>query len=94
MTFALKTTPQNVLDVSPQHKKLNVLIDQIGQQKQLLLAWQHAKDEIRAYSQKDLMPAYRELYSTLYEQMQTLWNSLSLYDWLCFNNPLIWCLNR
>lgn len=80
MTFALKTTPQNVLDVSPQHKKLNVLIDQIGQQKQLLLAWQHAKDEIRAYSQKDLMPAYRELYSTLYEQMQTLWNSLSLYD--------------
>ena len=26
------------------------------------------------------MPAYRELYSTLYEQMQTLWNSLSCYD--------------
>mgnify|MGYP000928051607 CR=1 FL=1 len=80
MTFELKTTPQTVLEVSPQHKKLNVLIDQIEQQKRLLLAWQNAKDQIRAYSQKALMPAYRELYRTLYEQMQTLWNSLSCYD--------------
>lgn len=80
MSFALKTKPQTVLEVSPQHKKLNVLIDQIEQQKRLLAAWQHAKDDIRAYSQKALMPAYRELYSTLYEQMQTLWNSLSLYS--------------
>ena len=80
MSFELKTTPQTVLEVSPQHKKLNVLIDQIEQQKRLLAAWQHAKDDIRAYSQKALMPAYRELYSTLYEQMQTLWNSLSLYS--------------
>ena len=79
MSFALKTTPQMVLEVSPQHQKLNRLIDEIEQQKQLLLAWQHAKDEIRAYSQKALMPAYRDLYSTLYEQMQTLWNSLNLY---------------
>ena len=79
MSFALKTTPQTVLEVSPQHQKLNRLIDEIEQQKQLLLAWQHAKDEIRAYSQKALMPAYRELYSTLCEQMQRLWNSLSLY---------------
>ena len=80
MSFALKTTPQTVLEVSPQHQKLNRLIDEIEQQKQLLLAWQHAKDEIRAYSQKALMPAYRDLYSTLYEQMQTLWNGLSFYD--------------
>ncbi len=79
MSFELKTTPHTVLEVSPQHKKLNVLIDQIEQQKRLLTAWQNAKDEIRAYSQKALMPAYRELYSTLYEQMQTLWNSLNLY---------------
>lgn len=79
MSFALKTKPQTVLEVSPQHQKLNRLIDEIEQQKQLLLAWQNAKDEIRAYSQKALMPAYRDLYSTLYEQMQTLWNSLSLY---------------
>lgn len=80
MPFALKTTPNMVLEVSPQHQKLNRLIDEIEQQKQLLLAWQHAQDDIRAYSQKALMPAYRELYSTLYEQMQTLWNSLSCYD--------------
>lgn len=79
MSFALKTTPQTILDVSPQHKKLNVLIDQIEQQKRLLLAWQQAQDEIRAYSQKALMPAYRDLYTTLYDQMQTLWNSLNLY---------------
>lgn len=79
MTFALSATPQTVLEVTPQHKKLNVLIEQIEQQKRLLLAWQNAKDEIRAYSQKALMPAYRELYRTLYEQMQTLWNSLSHY---------------
>lgn len=79
MSFALKTTPQTVLEVSPQHQKLNRLIDEIEQQKQLLLAWQHAKDDIRAYSQKALMPAYRDLYSMLYEQMQTLWNSLNLY---------------
>lgn len=69
-----------VLEVSPQHQKLNRLIDEIQQQKQLMLAWQNAKDEIRAYSQKALIPTYRELYSTLYEQMQTLWNSLSCYD--------------
>lgn len=69
-----------VLEVSPQHQKLNRLIDEIEQQKQLLLAWQNAKDEIRTYSQKALIPTYRELYSTLYEQMQTLWNSLSDYD--------------
>lgn len=80
MSFALKTKPQTVLEVSPQHQKLNRLIDEIEQQKQLLLAWQHAKDDIRAYSQKALMPAYRDLYSTLYEQMQTLWNGLSFYD--------------
>jgi hypothetical protein len=79
MSFALKTTAQTVLEVSPQHKKLNILIDEIEQQKRLLLAWQNAKDEIRAYSQKALMPAYRDLYNTLYEQMQTLWNSLNLY---------------
>ncbi|WP_168379263.1 molecular chaperone DnaJ [Acinetobacter cumulans] len=80
MSFELKPTHQTVLEVSPQHKKLNRLIDDIEQQKRLLAAWQNAKDEIRAYSQKALMPAYRELYSTLYEQMQTLWNSLSCYD--------------
>ncbi|MGE4314811.1 molecular chaperone DnaJ [Acinetobacter sp.] len=80
MSFELKTTPQTGLEIAPQHPKLNRLIDEIEQQKALLLAWQNAKDEIRAYSQKALMPAYRDLYATLYEQMQTLWNSLSCYD--------------
>jgi hypothetical protein len=79
MSFALKTTAPTVLEVSPQHKKLDRLIDEIEQRKLLLAAWQQAQDEIRAYSQKALMPAYRDLYITLYEQMQTLWNSLNLY---------------
>lgn len=79
MSFDLKTTIQPNIERSTPEKKLNRLIDEIEQQKRLLAAWQNVKDEIRAYSQKALMPAYRELYSTLYEQMQTLWNSLSQY---------------
>jgi hypothetical protein len=79
MSLLPKTTAQTVLQVSPQHQKLNRLIDEIEQQKLLLVVWQQAQDEIRAYSQKALMPAYAELYSTLYEQMQMLWNSLTLY---------------
>lgn len=89
MPFALKTMPNMVLEVSPQHQKLNRLIDEIEQQKQLLLAWQHAQDDIRAYSQKALMPAYRELYSTLYEQMKTLWNGLSSYSFTKSNTALV-----
>ena len=79
MSFALKPTGQIVLEVSSQHQKLNRLIDEIEQQKLLLEAWQKAQEEIRAYSQKALMPAYRALYGTLFEQMQMLWNSLSKY---------------
>ncbi|ALH94212.1 hypothetical protein [Acinetobacter equi] len=79
MSLELQLTGQTVLEVSPQHKKLNRLIDEIEQQKLLLAAWQQAQDEIRTYSQKALMPAYRDLYRTLFEQMQTLWNSLNLY---------------
>ena len=80
MSLLPKTTAQTVIEISPQHKQLNRLIDQIEQQKLLLTAWQSAQDEIRAYSQKALMPAYRELYSTLYTQMQTLWTSLNQFD--------------
>lgn len=79
MSFDLKTTHQTQLEPATPDKKLNRLIDEIEQQKLLLAAWQNAKDEIRAYSQKALMPAYRDLYATLYEQMQNLWNSLNLY---------------
>lgn len=79
MSFDLKTTNQTQLEPATPDKKLNRLIDEIEQQKLLLAAWQNAKDEIRAYSQKALMPAYRELYSTLYIQMQTLWTSLNQF---------------
>ena len=80
MSFDLKTTHQTQLEPATLDRKLNRLIDEIEQQKILLAAWQNAKDEIRAYSQKALMPAYRELYSTLYTQMQTLWTSLNQFD--------------
>ena len=80
MSFALKPTGHVVLEASPQHQKLNCLIDEIEQQKLLLEAWQQAQHDIRTYSQKALMPAYRTLYGILFEQMQTLWNSLSYYD--------------
>ena len=80
MSSELKTIFQTVLDVSPQHQKLNRLIDEIEQQKLLLEAWRQAQGDIRSYSQKALMPAYRNLYVTLFEQMQVLWNSLSSYD--------------
>ncbi len=80
MSSELKTIFQTVLDVSPQHQKLNRLIDKIEQQKLLLEAWRQAQGDIRSYSQKALMPAYRNLYVTLFEQMQVLWNSLSSYD--------------
>ena len=80
MSFALKPTGHVVLEASPQYQKLNRLIDDIEQQKLLLEAWQQARHDIRTYSKKALMSAYRDLYSTLYEQMQTLWNSLSCYD--------------
>lgn len=89
MPFALKTTPNMVLEVSPQHQKLNRLIDEIEQQKRLLAAWQQAKDKIHASSQKALMPAYLELYSTLYEQMKTLWNGLSSYSFMKSNTALV-----
>ena len=80
MSSEPKTIFQTVLDVSPQHQKLNRLIDEIEQQKLLLEAWRQAQGDIRSYSQKALMPAYRNLYVTLFEQMQVLWNSLSSYD--------------
>ena len=82
MQFELKPIqlPQQHHQLGREQVKLNGLIEEIEQQKILLMAWQLAKDEIQAYSQKALMPAYRELYATLYAQMQSLWNSLSCAD--------------
>ncbi len=80
MSSELKTIFQTVLEVSPQYQKLNRLIDEIEQQKLLLEAWKQAQGDIRSYSQKALMPAYCNLYVTLFEQIQVLWNSLNVYD--------------
>lgn len=82
MQFELKPIqlPQQHNQMGGGQVKLNGLIDEIEQQKILLMTWQQAKDEIQAYSQKALMPAYRDLYATLYAQMQSLWNSLSCAD--------------
>ncbi len=79
MSSELKTTFQTVLEVSPQHQKLKRLIDEIEQQKLLLEEWKQAQADIHSYSQKALMPAYRSLYVTLFQQMQVLWNSLNGY---------------
>lgn len=82
MQFELKPIqlPQQHHQLGREQVKLNGLIEEIEQQKILLMAWQQAKDEIQAYSQKALMPAYRDLYATLYAQMQSLWNSLGCAD--------------
>ena len=80
MTFDLKTTAQPNVEVSPQHKKLNRLIESIEQQKRLLATWQNAKSEIQQYAGQKLMPAYHQLNQVLYQQLEQLWNSLSKYE--------------
>lgn len=80
MTFDLKTTAQPNVEVSPQHKKLNRLIESIEQQKRLLATWQNAKSEIQQYVGQKLMPAYHQLNKLLYQQLEQLWNSLSKYE--------------
>ncbi|WP_180027973.1 molecular chaperone DnaJ [Acinetobacter sp. YH16032] len=63
-----------------QDHKLRVLINQIEQQKLQLSAWQHAQEEIRTYTQKKLILVYRDVYQVLFQQLQSLWNSLSQID--------------
>ena len=82
MTFDLKTTVQPNIEVSPQHKKLNRLIESIEQQKLLLAEWENAKSEIQQYAGQKLMPAYHQLNQVLYQQLEQLWNSLSKYEFL------------
>ena len=82
MTFDLKTTAQPNVEVSPQHKKLNRLIESIEQQKLLLAEWENAKSEIQQYAGQKLMPAYHQLNQVLYQQLEQLWNSLSKYEFL------------
>ncbi|ATO18351.1 molecular chaperone DnaJ [Acinetobacter sp. LoGeW2-3] len=80
MSFDLKTTVQPDLELTPQQKKLNRLIDKIEQQKCELEQWQQAKEEIQQYTRKTFVPVYDALYVVLFEQMQQLWNSLSQYN--------------
>ena len=80
MSFDLKTTIQPNIELSPQEKKLNRLIDQIEQLKRDLAAWENAQSEIQAYSRKHFMPVYAALHEVLFKQLEQLWNSLSQYE--------------
>lgn len=75
MSFDLKISflPETTQQLSPQHKKLNKLIEKIEQQKQNLKLWQSAQSDIQSYLQHTLVPIYRDLHSVLYRQLEQLW---------------------
>ena len=77
MSFELKINllPEVVV-MSPQHKKLNQLIERIEQQKRELSLWQNAQNEIQSYLHQKLVPIYRDLHSILFEQLEQLWAHL------------------
>ncbi|ENU39530.1 hypothetical protein [Acinetobacter johnsonii] len=77
MSSALKMTAQPEVQLSPQQKKLNRLIDQIEQQKQELATWKNAQADIQNYTRSKLLPVYRELHTVLFVQLETLWNHLA-----------------
>ena len=58
MSSALKTTAQPEVQLSPQQKKLNRLIERIEQQKQELAAWQNAQADIQNYTRSKLCLLY------------------------------------
>ena len=81
MSFDLKlSVQQESQNLSPQQKKLNRLIEQIEQQKQELLLWKNAQQDIQSYIYRKLVPIYADLHAIWFEQMQALWNSLSRFD--------------
>ncbi|WP_180064912.1 MULTISPECIES: molecular chaperone DnaJ [unclassified Acinetobacter] len=81
MSFELKVSLlPSVEALSPQHKKLNKLIEQIEQQKQDLQLWQNAKSEIQSYIQLKLVPIYRDLHAVYYRQLTQLWLHLQQED--------------
>ena len=81
MFFDLKISllPDVVL-VSPQHKKLQRLIEQIEQQKLDLALWQSVQHDIQSYMHQKLLPIYAELHGTLYSQLEQLWMHLQQQD--------------
>ncbi|UUS65939.1 MULTISPECIES: molecular chaperone DnaJ [unclassified Acinetobacter] len=81
MSFELKVSLlPSVEALSPQHKKLNKLIEQIEQQKLDLDLWQNAKSEIQSYIQLKLVPIYRDLHVVYYRQLTQLWQHLQQED--------------
>ncbi|MEN8990446.1 molecular chaperone DnaJ [Acinetobacter sp. YH12097] len=81
MSFELKVSLlPSVEALSPQHKKLNKLIEQIEQQKLDLDLWQNAKSEIQSYIQLKLVPIYRDLHAVYYRQLTQLWQHLQQED--------------
>ncbi len=84
MSFDLKISllPDVVL-ASPQHKKLQRLIEQIEQieqQKLDLAMWQNMQHEIQSYMHQKLLPIYTELHGTLFSQLEQLWIYLQQQD--------------
>ena len=81
MSFDLKISllPDVVL-ASPQHKKLQRLIEQIEQQKLDLAMWQNMQHEIQSYMHQKLLPIYAELHGTLFSQLEQLWIYLQQQD--------------
>ena len=81
MSFELKVSLLPSAEaLSPQHKKLNKLIEQIEQQKQDLALWQNAKSEIQSYIQLKLVPIYRDLHTVYYRQLAQLWHHIQQED--------------
>ncbi|WP_180063232.1 molecular chaperone DnaJ [Acinetobacter sp. YH16042] len=81
MSFELKVSLLPSAEaLSPQHKKLNKLIEQIEQQKLDLDLWQNAKSEIQSYIQLKLVPIYRDLHAVDYRQLAQLWHHIQQED--------------
>lgn len=77
MSFDLKISVQQTTILTPQQKKLKRLIDKIEQQKHDLRTWENAQADIQNYTRSKLLPVYGELYTVLFEQLNTLWNHLA-----------------
>ncbi|MCL6244924.1 MULTISPECIES: molecular chaperone DnaJ [Acinetobacter] len=81
MSFELKVSLLPSAEaLSPQHKKLNKLIEQIEQQKLDLALWQNAKSEIQSYIQLKLVPIYGDLHAVYYRQLAQLWHHIQQED--------------
>ncbi|MGR3976883.1 molecular chaperone DnaJ [Acinetobacter sp. 1207_04] len=81
MSFDLKISLlPDVALASPQHKKLQRLIEQIEQQKLDLAMWQNMQHEIQSYMHHKLFPIYTELHGTLFSQLEQLWIYLQQQD--------------